>query len=562
MVQRQGSTASHPIAPSLLWWALAAASWYFAVRCHTLGTSGREPAASAYAAGCMLAAVCGGSMVLRAFNAGDLRRDHRRIDRHRRESATTHGRARLADASDLKRFGLDGHKGIFLGRYKTGRRRGVDVWYPGENGGLTIGPPGSGKAVCGAIPNLLLNPESMLVHDPKGEHFATTADHRREVMGHDIVLLCPHQTLSGELGIPMPDTGYNPCSIVRDGPTIKDDIEMLAAAMLPSPGHANPQAEFFALSGQRYIIAAALDLKRREQPLTLPAINAWLMAPPKAFESQLADMMQSDALNGLVREIGGKLLTTLVNAPEEATGGLSTSQNSLRVYDNWGPLGKHVSRHDFDPTSMKRRPTTVYVVLPGEFGLIHAPWVNLVFSTLLETIGRDRTNSRVTVMLDELGTIGYMPNLLRSMALYRAQGIRIHGYIQQVSQIRRLYGPEGWRDLIGLCDFVQAFGVTEYETCKLLSDMTGHATVEDVNQTLRPAMLGGMSAADLSYGQSRTGQPLLRPEDIRTMDAGKMLLFYKNMPPLVADKVDYRSRPALRAASRPNPYYERSKSKV
>ncbi len=154
-----------------------------------------------------------------------------------------------------------------------------------------------------------------------------------------------------------------------------------------------------------------------------------------------------------------------------------------------------------------------------------------------------------------------MPNLLKAMALYRAQGIRVHSYLQQASQMERIYGPHGWRDLIGMCDFVQAFGVTEYQTCKLLSDMSGQATVEDVSQNLRPSALGGMSAADLSYGQSRTGRVLLTPDDIRTMPAEQMLLYYRNMAPLIAEKIDYRNRPNLRAAAKPNPYYERAKPK-
>ncbi len=550
------------ILPSAFWFIAAAACWYCAARCHAISSHNREPSASFAAAGCLLAAFIGGLMVLRALNAGDLRRDHKQIDQQRRESATTHGRARFADADDIKRFGLDTGKGTLLGHYKVNRRQGIDLWYNGENSALTIGPPGSGKATCGSILQLLTNAGSMVVNDPKAELYLVTGDYRRDVLGHDVVLICPHHAMLGaELGVSLKDTRYNPCSIVRDGPTIKDDIEMLASVMLPSPGHAHPQAEFFAISGQTWLIAGCLDLKRRNQPLTLPALSAWLKAPPQAFEKQLSEMMKSDALNGLVSEIGGKLLGTLLNAPEEAQGGLSSSQNATRTFDNFGPLGKHVSGDDFDPTSIKRRPTTVYVCLPSDYIVTHAPWANLVFSTLIEAIGRDRSHARVTLLLDELANLGYMPNLLKAMALYRAQGIRVHGYIQQASQIHRLYGPHGWRDLVGMCDFVQAFGVTEFETCKLLSDMTGQATVEDVSQNLRPSALGGMSAADLSYGQSRTSRVLLTPDEIRTMDSNRQLVIYRNMPALVADKIDYRNRPHLRAAARPNPYYERAKPK-
>jgi type IV secretion system protein VirD4 len=560
-MQHSHSSNSHPVGiPPFVWWPLAGVAGYGALACKALASGHPEPLGSLASIGSLAAGLVGGKLALRALNEGDARRDRRRIDRQREAAANTHGRSRFATAEDIHRFNLSSGKGIFLGSHREGKRKPIDLWYPGENAGLTIGPPASGKAVTSCIPNLLLNPESMIVHDPKFELYAVTADHRRSVMGHDVVLLCPHhETLSHELGIDLPDAGYNPCSIIRDGPTLKDDAELFASVLLPSPGHANPQSEFFALCGQRCVIAANLDLKRKNTPLTLPAINRWLMASAQELNEQLKGMMLSMEMNGLVREIGGKLLTTLLNAPEEFQGGLSMAQNALRIYDSYGPLGRHVSKPGLDPISLKRRPTTVYVGLPTDFGVSHAPYINLTFSTLLESIGRDRSHTRVTVMLDELANIGYMPNLLRSMALYRTQGIRIHGYIQQVSQIRRLYGEEGWRDLVGLCDFVQAFGVTEYETLKLLSEMTGHATVEDVNQTVRPPHWGTLGQAEHSFSHARTGQPLLRPEDIRMLDSGKQLIFYRNAPPILADKVDYRSRPELLRVAKPNPYYERAK---
>lgn len=109
---RSNSRMTSP--PGLLWCA-AGGCWFGAARCDVLARSLSEPLASLAVLGCMVAALHGGKMALRALNAGDVRRDHRAMDRARRSSANTHGRARLATAKDAARFGLTGSRGVFLG---------------------------------------------------------------------------------------------------------------------------------------------------------------------------------------------------------------------------------------------------------------------------------------------------------------------------------------------------------------------------------------------------------------------------------------------------------------
>lgn len=554
-----GSNSRVIASPPGLLWCVAGGCWFGAARCDVLSRSLSEPLASLAAVGCMVAALYGSKMALRALHAGDLRRDHRAMDRARRSSAHTHGRARLATAKDAARFGLTGSSGVFLGAIRRSSRRSTDLFYRGENHVLTIGPAGSGKGTCVVVPNLLLNRESMVVVDVKGELAAMTARHRREQLGHRVVLLNPfHVTLSEELGIALRDDGYNPFSLLRRGPTAKDDAELLASLLLPMPAKPDPKSEFFIDAGQQIVTAGILDLLRTGETPTAPRLRQWLMASPETFERQLADMAFTTAFGGVLAEAGRKLLGTLQNAPEEFQGGLSTAQKALRIYDGFGPLGEHVSRGDgFTFSSMKDRPTTVYITLPSDRGITHAAWMSLVLSSAIELVGRDRTNKRVTFLMDELANLGYLPNLLRAMAQYRAQGVRVHAVIQQVSQIRRIYGVEGWRDLVGLCDVVQTVSSAEYETTRLLSDMTGHVTVEDVGQSVRPMSAGGTSHAEFSFGQSRTGQPLLRPEDIRLLDSDMQLIFYRNMPPLLARKVDYRTRRQWHSWADPNPYYSR-----
>jgi len=558
----QAEATRHLRVPPNFYWAIAAFGWGGATKCYWLSQTAGSPIPSLWALGSMGCAYLGGKMVVKALRDGDVRRDRRRMDRHSEVTANAHGQARLANRRDITWHKLTRGPGIFLGRYREGLFYGRDLYYRGENHVLTIGPAGSGKGTCVVVPNLLLNPESMVVTDLKGELYAMTGRYRRDVLGHDVVVLNPfHATLSEELGIAMSDGGYDPCSLVRPGPTVKDDAELLASLLLPMPANADAKSNFFIHAGQQELTAGMLDITRRGERLTLPRLRSWIMALPEEYEAQLLEMAQSAAFSGLAREMGGRLLSTLSNAPQQFQGGHACAEDALKPYDHFGPMGQHVCRGDgFSFETMKKRPTTVYIILPSDRGITHAPWMNLVLSSAIEMVGRDRTNKRVTFLLDELANLGYLPNLLRAMAQYRAQGVRIHACIQQVSQIRRLYGGDGWRDMVGLCDVVQSFGITELETCKLLSDMAGQTTVDDVGQNLAPGMAQGHSHGSLTYSARRVGVPLLRPQDIRAMPSNTQLIFYRNMPPLIADKVDYRERAALHKRADPNPYYERSRA--
>ena len=69
---------------------------------------------------------------------------------------------------------------------------------------LTIAPTGAGKGVSCVIPALLRYPGDVVVMDPKGENYAVTAMHRRE-MGQQIVLIDPFGQVDAERSEVVPD---------------------------------------------------------------------------------------------------------------------------------------------------------------------------------------------------------------------------------------------------------------------------------------------------------------------------------------------------------------------
>ena len=488
-----------------------------------------------------------------AFAGWDYASEMRRVKKLSQAPSAVHGKARLGERDDAEEAGMFEGEGVFLGRL-----RDRDLFYPGETHLMTIAPAGAGKGTCLVVPNLLKHPGSMIVTDPKGELCAMTARHRAELLGHRVVVLNPwREKLSRELGEDLGDAGFNPLSIVRPGPDVKDEAELVASLLVPGQPGMSESEDYFVDFGQTILAGVMLHMVSEggREAITLPELRRRLMAPVEQLEELLAEMATSEAFGGVVGEYGGRLSATLINSPKEFSGGLSTAQKALRIYDSFGPLGAHVAGGSFDFQSVKQRPTTVYVIMPSDRAGTHAAWLNLVISIAIEMVGRDRTNRRVLFLLDEFANLGYLPGVLRAMAQYRGQGVQVWTLVQQISMLRRLY-KEGWQEFVGLSELVNTFGVWEPETLKLVSEWIGNETVRDLSYTSRAAERfdGGR---DVSVAANDRARAVMRPEEVRTMPEEEQLVFYRNLPAFQARKVSYLDEPALSALAAPNPYHRR-----
>ncbi len=529
-----------------------------------------------------------------SFFIWDRRRHRKKIERRAAKIGDQHGKAKWASLKDLKKAGmLKKRGGLFLGRL-----RGKNIYYRGETHLLTIAPPGAGKGTSVVVPNLLQKPwwliripsklfkaivrclsnrtlrkgfckslrfvqwcisaRSMIITDPKGELYFMTAWFRKYVLGHRIIKLVPWaKKMSEELGQEITDHGFNPLSILRvDDPNVKDEAEMLSRFLLPGKAQMSASEEFWNDSGQTILVAFMLYLLIRYKHIDLPLLRKTLLAPPQEIGQSLEEMSQSNAFNGALKEYGGKLLGTLHNASEQFEGAMGTAQKALRIYDSAGPLGAHVSRGTIDFAAMKDRPTTVYLIMPSDRIATHGAWLNLVISLAMEMVGRDRTNRKVLFLLDEMANLGYLPNVLRAMALYRGQGVGVWSIIQQLSQLERHYGKVGLKDMLGMSEIVNTFGVWEPETIKLISEWMGHQTIRDFGQSITPSQEDGRFAAHYNGGDK--GMALLRPEDVRTLKSDEQLIFYRNMMPIKAKKVSYLKSWIMRWRADKNPYFRKS----
>ncbi|HEY3698065.1 MAG TPA: type IV secretory system conjugative DNA transfer family protein, partial [Spongiibacteraceae bacterium] len=150
---------------------------------------------------------------------------------------------------------------------------------------------------------------------------------------------------------------------------------------------------------------------------------------------------------------------------------------------------------------------------------------------------------------------------------------------QNIDQIARNFGKEAVATFIGSSQVRQFFGVRDFSTARLISDMLGTQTLEfdDIlaqekavlnrKQIARQLFTGGdpfEAALNIKYhnlaAQHRTKQAraLMTPDEIMNMPEDRQILFISglNLAPIFAHKQAYYTRCDLAGAYLPNPYHK------
>jgi len=140
---------------------------------------------------------------------------------------------------------------------------------------------------------------------------------------------------------------------------------------------------------------------------------------------------------------------------------------------------------------IRRRPTTVYVILPTEELQRKAVWLRLVLSAALRACYQPG-NVPVTLVIEEGYVLGHHAEIESALSILRGFNSRMTIVFQSLAQIKQLY-PHTW-GLFGN-GAVLSFRPGDVETAEWLSKRAGEVT--------RPVL----SAADPSSPTDRTVRP-------------------------------------------------------
>jgi type IV secretion system protein VirD4 len=160
--------------------------------------------------------------------------------------------------------------------------------------------------------------------------------------------------------------------------------------------------------------------------------------------------------------------------------------------------------------------------------------------------------------------------------------VKLWFFVQDLGQFEQHY-PKTWRSFVANCGVRAFFGVSDYETAKLVSDMTGQSTVHNETrgvsasrsqskaysdstshaETVSESRGGSSGGANWSSGTSSTdtrttgvtdtygvtvgsnlsvthvGRPLATPDEVMRLNAFEQIIFLKGEPPIRAWMLPY-----------------------
>lgn len=478
------------------------------------------------------------------------------------------GSAAFADEADIRAAGMLKPGGPQIGYWNN-----KPLYLDGDAPLITIGGAGSGKLRDLLSFVICRSPgQRMLILDPRGE-LGAISHHVHGAYGDHAWYWNP----LGLLGLP--SHACNPLDILDGGSAnFHADCKFIAESLIPLTGSSN--GRYFELRAREYLESLIKSLVERFGRASLPDLVAVLNvieANPAAWADHLEAMLGSGHEG--VRRTAGEMLGKQQDSPKEFGAILGEIYAHLNFLDDPVLLAA-LEDGDLSLSALvdAHQPAKVFLNIPAEYLSLWSPLIRLFFTVTMLYKSRAPQAKRVMLLVDEAGQLGKFEALLRAFTYGRGAGLRAWAVFQDAGQITRHYGAPALQGFLGSAQLRQFFGVRDYETAKLVSDMLGTETLsyddplqqEGARRKKLEAIQRFMAGGDpfgagfdvAHYGASakhRTKQArqLMTPDEILHLPEDRQLIFIagKNLKPVLANKYPYFTRAEMAGRYLPNPYH-------
>ncbi|EBT5577570.1 type IV secretory system conjugative DNA transfer family protein [Salmonella enterica] len=418
--------------------------------------------------------------------------------------------------------------------------RGRDARFRYMGHVLTIAPNGSGKGIGAVIPTLLDYPGSTVVLDVKGENYAATARFRREQLGHAVYLVDPF----GVTG--QPSHRFNWLDrLDPDSPAVVEEAGALADLMIVPEGHASDASAHFNETAKIFlrgllVHVATLEPERRN----MGEVRRLLTLGDDETKDLLADMMTSK--RGF--DLPPRAARAFLNTPDKERGGLRSTLNRHLAFLDDPRLLASLAATDFLLDDLKRRPMTVYLVMPPHSLHAYRGYVRGFFGQALMSIlatGLQKPGElRVLFLLDEFAQLGHMNIVAEKLSVIRGYGAAMWFIMQNLGQLKETY-PR-WQDFFANCNAKQWFGTSDVDTAEYISKSLGKLTVEyqTANSSSGSSIGTGVSSnSGAGSSQQFTGRELMTADEIMRMPNDVAIVQVQGEAPHRLRRLNYLTDP-------------------
>ena len=441
---------------------------------------------------------------------------------------TTYGSARWANDTDIRKAKLSDPTGVFLGLHDDQYLR-----HEGPEHVLAFAPTRSGKGVGLVVPTLLSWPDSVIIHDIKGENWQLTAGWRSR-FSH-CLLFNPTDANSA---------GYNPLLEVRRGAHEVRDVQNIAD-ILVDPEGALERRNHWEKTSHALLVGAILHVLYAGEDKTLCGVANFLSDPDCPFELTLHRMMTTKHLGDKPHPVVASAAREVLNkAVNERSGVLSTAMSFLGLYRD-PTVAAVTSRCDWRIADLiaAEHPVSLYLVVPPSDISRTKPLIRLI----LNQIGRRLTESldgsdgierrhKLLLMLDEFPALGRLDFFETALAFMAGYGIRSFLIAQSLNQIDKAYGQN--HSILDNCHVRVTFATNDERTAKRISETLGTATELRAQRNYAGHRLAPW-LGHLMVSRQETARPLLTPGEVMQLPPDEAVVMVSSVAPIKAKKLRY-----------------------
>jgi type IV secretion system protein VirD4 len=350
---------------------------------------------------------------------------------------------------------------LFLGMGTDGGN--FPIQYYGEGSLITIGPPGSGKTQCHALPNLVSWVGPAVVLDVTGDLWRQTSAWRRANVG-PVFRFCPVDADFSH--------SYNPLLAVRNDPIfVWEDARIIAEMLVVSQSKTDPFWE----NSARDLLTAVIAYICHFKPIQGRNFDTLLdiVSGIEWFEFLEAAIQQTE-IQSLRRAAHN--LVSLDEKPKS-----SILQTAMTALSSWqgGQVPRVTRQSDWQPQTLRSGTNpTIYLCLSSVALQTYAGLVRVILAQHIKGImdmGTDRNAPWIQFFLDELPQLGPMKPIQQALDVGRNHRVRLWMFAQYISQLESAYGKDIARGMIGAC------GVRSYLNPSL-ADGTAERVATEIGQ--------------------------------------------------------------------------------
>lgn len=392
---------------------------------------------------------------------------------------------------------------------------------------LTIcAPTGRGKTTCFCIPHILNTKEgSLIVTDPSGEIFKTTSGYLAK-QGYKIKVLSMEgkQTLT-----------YNPLHRAQSS----RDINKLATILIQS---ANPdkKGDTFWTDGAKSILSILISaLKNVPAKYQNLANVRYLLnnfgvdgSPINEFMVTYADEITHHEYKGF-----------LSNDEKVLSGFVSSARVALEAFTDQD-LATLTATETLHFESLRQRKTALFIQVPEQSVQYYSFLITILYTQIFDFLMSDTVGTLpVTILMDEFGNMGKLPNIATIMTTIRKRKVAIALILQDLQQLSATYGYDQASVILnGGTASRLFFGGLSIKSCEEISRLLGTATMEE-HHLLHEEKI------------QQYGRRLMTPDEIRMLPDGEALFIHGNLAPLKVQMTPWYRNRRLRRRTKYAPFH-------